>query len=220
MRALSTNGRPRGHCGRYAALGLGREVGLPRGEVTPGRRGPDTGQGCTPPECRSVRGRPTRAPAPWPPGGPCPAWSVLRLPRSGPTAPRRLASGRCQPEGWRGKRTVCQHCSASTHVRGLVRLSPRRRGSWQDGCPVRRRRPALRCAGGRGEGGEGALAALLGPQRVLGCREPVQGASCLRGPPLPSVPLLRPPPPLGGGTSEGDLESLRPGAGFRGLISC
>lgn len=109
----------------------------------------------------------------------------------GSRAPRPRP-GSCQPGGWQGERVECQHCSVSSHIRGVRQLSPRRQGhARRPSCPVRRGRPALRYAGAGARAAEGTPAAVPGPLRVRGCRAPAQGASRLRAP-LPSAP---PPSP-------------------------
>lgn len=114
----------------------------------------------------------------------------------GSRAPRPRP-GSCQPGGWQGERVECQHCSVSSHIRGVRQLSPRRQGhARRPSCPVRRGRPALRYAGAGARAAEGTPAAVPSPLRVRGCHAPAQGASRLRAP-LPSAPPLS-PAPLGG----------------------
>lgn len=116
----------------------------------------------------------------------------------GSRAPRPRP-GSCQPGGWQGERVECQHCSVSSHIRGVRQLSPRRQGhARRPSCPVRRGRPALRYAGGGGEGGGGHPGCCPqspeGPGLPCACPGSQPSARPLTLRPS-SVPLLRPPPP-------------------------
>lgn len=133
----------------------------------------------------------------------------------GSRAPRPRP-GSCQPGGWQGERVECQHCSVSSHIRGVRQLSPRRQGhARRPSCPARRGRPALRYAGGGGEGGGGHPGCC--PRSPEG---PGLPCACPGSQPSARPLTLRPssvPRPLSGAAREGDLESPRPGGASRRL---